>query len=477
MKKFLRIQLIVILIIALCPGCQPTPQESAIIGKSDGLAQDAVSDSASSALAYSAPDTWSETIEDGNVRYVFDAAISIPAAQGIPMYQIQPVPFDYSIFPSFFALQSPAYAMYVDEDDQMTKAEIAEIMETILTAIANADANYPALSEKELTAYIQGRQAEFEELAAAYQAAPETNLGQRVTDIESMMGEQWLTKIIGLDTASQKPIASLWLNVAPHDVKSYNLSKAWYTQISGSYNPFSGELQPRDEADKGFDPNAEAFEAALEMADYYLQALEIEGFVHSCTYFDTATKRINVIFTRAYHDVPISFANHTSNTITQDGDTTAYAQAWEPEYICIESDSKGIISFFWQSPSEVVREISRDVAILPFAEVQDICRRSLKYLLPFEPYTEGMLHRSVMITEMKLGLLCLREPNVPNTYYVTPVWDLYGYTIDQYESAAAAGGYILDENNTLRSGEMDGTFSLLTVNAIDGSIINRALGY
>lgn len=73
--------------------------------------------------------------------------------------------------------------------------------------------------------------------------------------------------------------------------------------------------------------------------------------------------------------------------------------------------------------------------------------------------------------------MCIRELNTQSSYLVVPVWDLFGYTIDRYASAEDAGGYLLNANNELITDDMNQTAGILTINAIDGSILNRALGY
>lgn len=71
-------------------------------------------------------------------------------------------------------------------------------------------------------------------------------------------------------------------------------------------------------------------------------------------------------------------------------------------------------------------------------------------------------------------------PNNQNEYIAIPVWDFEGYQVitysDDYKDFAKGnGGYQLDADNQ-RTVEMEG-MSYLTINAIDGSIIDRKLGY
>lgn len=63
------------------------------------------------------------------------------------------------------------------------------------------------------------------------------------------------------------------------------------------------------------------------------------------------------------------------------------------------------------------------------------------------------------VREAKLGLMRIKERNSKDTGLIIPVWDFMGtYT---------AEGILFD----------DDYISLLTINAIDGSIVDRGLGY
>ena len=64
----------------------------------------------------------------------------------------------------------------------------------------------------------------------------------------------------------------------------------------------------------------------------------------------------------------------------------------------------------------------------------------------------------------------------PDQYNMIPVWDCFGHFIDHYESQDKSE-YVLNENNDAIIDENGGIGSFLTINAIDGSVIDRNLGY
>ena len=68
------------------------------------------------------------------------------------------------------------------------------------------------------------------------------------------------------------------------------------------------------------------------------------------------------------------------------------------------------------------------------------------------------------ITRMELGLARINYRNDYNSALLVPAWDFFGYI--------TVNGEITEEEKLLANKN-----SFLTVNAIDGSIIDRALGY
>ena len=70
--------------------------------------------------------------------------------------------------------------------------------------------------------------------------------------------------------------------------------------------------------------------------------------------------------------------------------------------------------------------------------------------------------KNITVTAVRLGLMRIIEKDNNDTAYLVPVWDFFG----TYDS----------DGGTLVIGE-DGYETLLTINAVDGSVIDRTLGY
>ena len=74
---------------------------------------------------------------------------------------------------------------------------------------------------------------------------------------------------------------------------------------------------------------------------------------------------------------------------------------------------------------------------------------------------------SIRITEIRLGLTRVLEQNADEQAYLVPSWTFFGvkqFYDNKYISGWEGEGY-------------DGTTAILTINAIDGSVIDRNKGY
>jgi hypothetical protein len=153
-----------------------------------------------------------------------------------------------------------------------------------------------------------------------------------------------------------------------------------------------------------------------------------------------------------------------------------YSYPWFNEIIEIQLGENGdLFSFIYAAPLIEGEILSSDVDLLEFSEIQNIFRKQIIYegiYLENEYITKREYH----INYIKLGMMRVAVENEINKYMVIPVWDFFGYYIDTYDSQEHTQ-WNLDENNQVAQNYDDSNYSILTVNAIDGSIIDRSLGY
>ena len=150
-----------------------------------------------------------------------------------------------------------------------------------------------------------------------------------------------------------------------------------------------------------------------------------------------------------------------------------YASYWPQEYFRVYVDDTGVIGFYWWLPMQIGEAISSNVALLPFEEIQEIVRKDIvRNVKGMWDGDLSIIQRRFVINRMVLGLTKIKQKS--GGYILTPTWSLFGYEVDKY-NAPQPGGYILNDNNEYKEEAVGRSF--LTINAIDGSIIDPALGY
>ena len=90
MLKYLK-TVILLIVCALLAGCQPTPEKSAVVQKSDLDQQ--IMQTANPASSNETEDIWQETLDEDGVRVVIDAAIEIPTVDSWPVIKVTPYGF------------------------------------------------------------------------------------------------------------------------------------------------------------------------------------------------------------------------------------------------------------------------------------------------------------------------------------------------------------------------------------------------
>lgn len=151
--------------------------------------------------------------------------------------------------------------------------------------------------------------------------------------------------------------------------------------------------------------------------------------------------------------------------------------SWYLENIYLDVGKDGILSFNWTAPSiqPVVQQAQS--TLLPFEEIASIANTMLPEVIvgpketpltQLDQYNGFETRMDVDITKVTLSLMRIRDKgSLQGT--IVPVWDFWG-TSDWYDAEPNAYGY--------REKGMGYEFQpMLTLNAVDGTVVDRQLGY
>lgn len=172
----------------------------------------------------------------------------------------------------------------------------------------------------------------------------------------------------------------------------------------------------------------------------------------------------------------ISFFREVNGVIvtTDEGSSyvdDAWGKQWMYERLSISVCADGIYSVEWFSPHEITDVFTEDSALLPFSDIVNVFKLMFRVTHepqddPVKPRTDGLdsrVRHDYTIERAVLSLRRIMERDNVESGLLIPVWDFYGY-----ETITYADGKALT---------MPDVYSMLTINAVDGSIIDVKKGY
>lgn len=178
----------------------------------------------------------------------------------------------------------------------------------------------------------------------------------------------------------------------------------------------------------------------------------------------TVQKAYQLCFTRVIGDASFNYstrdkADFNSGMSVDDG-KGGYIEVWLAESMTFLVTDDGVVSFKWINPYEVIEVVTEHTAMLDFDSIMEIFGKMIVVTNADVPVG---LSKNISIERIELGLMRVLDPTSLDTGVVIPVWDFYGKTL----FADIEGDSTEDDPND----------PYLTINAVDGSIIDRHAGY
>ena len=172
---------------------------------------------------------------------------------------------------------------------------------------------------------------------------------------------------------------------------------------------------------------------------------------------DGETQAYEFIFYRLLNGIPVTYSVSRG---TQDLFSTAlHKEPWPYEALRIMVyGDLGIGSLYYESPYRIGEVLEEDASLLPFDQIMEIARSIL-------PLTLAHLERegktvTANVYRISFGYARVDVMDEPYQYKLVPAWDFFGVVDDDSRRE-----YAYDN------------CSLLTINAIDGMVIDRSYGY
>lgn len=156
---------------------------------------------------------------------------------------------------------------------------------------------------------------------------------------------------------------------------------------------------------------------------------------------------------------------YAANAASDSGDDFSVNRDWPYDSVNVSIDSSGsIMNFSWGGALNVTETLSETTTLLPYETIAALVEQQLNYAWNGP---EEYQNASIVIDDVQLGLMRIRERNDMEHGLLVPVWFFTGtfYYAPEY----------VEYGVTQRRFDMMNP--LLIVNAIDGTIINVYNGY
>lgn len=524
MKKATLTLIACMFIVTALEGCQTTPEQPIVIQKDmEQMIEkaqeqaEAVPQTEQLAEKLGVPERYTaEYAYSDRFTMTADAKIILPNVTALPTVRVKPADFSQEMVNQLYAYLVGDTVLYerqtvrtkaeIEQDivawqktladknaSEEAKAQAVEKIEKLKEAYRSAPDSTGAfmvgspeiktlaerdfLTGEELYTYrgvdLVERPEEAQENCGMYFQIRQNNTGDEIL-IEETVGGFSVT-----DTASRGALF-LWsdydlLKQAQGGTLGYTvemgaITQAQWEQLDDPCGAFSPE-QAQAETEKllAYIDAEDMSVASIEM-EYRVPEAVAEELRSRCIYNTEYEAAVRELLVKEYSDQikGISYRVNCVRTVNNVSVTSdqlssyvddAYSKQWYYEQMSISLCEEGIFSVQWRSPHEIIETVAPDTAMLSFAEIAEIIPTMFR--VKNEP--QGEVKAEYKIERVVLSLRRIMEQNNVENGLLVPVWDLYGSAVYTYPGEPPVP-------DTYQG-------SQLTINAIDGSVIDLNRGY
>jgi len=471
MRKTFCALLAALLVMAALAGCQKTPESPIVVGKNSELLIEKATTTDSNQSAADdgdgitgAPQTYQVDLANTqeNLLIHVDAVIEVPDVQVMSVARIIPREFTsedvQQLYDTFCA-----DATSIGSDPVFTKAfELRSYQDYLDMREAGVypDMQYDSMEEFDaaISKFLQRIDSLPEEFTSA---EPDFSFDERGFASCYAARSNELVSLISVSDADGLSTARYY-----RDIYERNFIDALRGAATDSYSLVHDQryVSPTLDIDSARSIATDTV-ASIGLNDFSIAAERKTCLwdVTSTVPADTLKGAYEFIFTPVINGVALTYANGEANNL--ENQSNQYDKAWYYEKVRVIVDDDGLNSFVWDSPYQSIEPITDHASLLPYSQIQSIFERMMPITFNHYNATDLKTTCNVNISRITLGYMRVKEQNAEGSGLIIPVWDFFGsyYRSDDPEGTTPQGS--------------DGYESLLTINAIDGSIIDRSSGY
>ena len=474
-KRMLLLITAIIMMVCSATACQPTPDEIVVVNKAgDDLEQRILSTEIPAPLDIK-DKHYSDTLSRDNVTVNIDAEISIPDVNEYPVYETQQIIFEQEhvdlAIKTFFG-DSTIYN-YNSRTKEAVERELI-IWKKELSIRKRGET--PPDDDRPIEVQIEELQSRISKLTQEYENAPESPTG--TTDANTTLQENergnelHLFSILPSGNTSNLSISNTVADSSQPIIGSSDMMFIVDQQGKNKFvtNPYSGEkLSHIDITYESAYKLAADTLALMGIDNVVLYADSIANFhdnsmaheIHSSDkIIETDTQAYYFIFTRSFNGIPVTLVEEKNTGLSSDNVVQIqYDQYLPPEKIEIAVNDLGVVYFNWRDSKTNIKTLNNNVQLLDFEKILS----RFESLIFQKNFSQENAELIIDIVEIKLGYFHIPVKDEKDEYMLIPVWDFIGKSI----------------KNTSWGEEFakEKLYSFVTINAVDGTNIDRTLGY
>jgi beta-lactamase regulating signal transducer with metallopeptidase domain len=478
---------VVLLVSCFTTACQPTPEQPVVMNKRADIVDtvqqaDALPEN-SAALAENKKTVAEQIGETGgrvtlelkpsdSVTINVDADIVMPEYESIPMVRVKPENFSKEQFDAFISYLTGGKPLYYFPDDptvnRFTKEEITDMLTQIQACLA--DDSLP----KDVRSAWEYRAEHFkEELNNAMSQAQEKPYDGELTPAENNGTFSSITSLKCYMGKTRAAWLSLWQTPEGNET-GLQFDNNDYVTSYNSFEPYEGtdasRLKTTYEQAKAkvmdFVHAVDGADSSLVIYDSTI-GYQIETLANYTK--ETSPQAYAFKLARSYNGVLVKPMRYLWGVKEKE---INYSKQVFPESLYVVMDDSGITDAYWGSYTEYIEDVADDVPLKDFDSIkqifEDYCRYKFTWTYRNDALAENATPNVTLnVKRVEMNLMVIPEKDNFESYITVPVWDFIGdMTLDQ-QGEMQEGGF--------DPGQQD--VSILTINAIDGSVIDREQGY
>ena len=433
-----------------------------------------------------APQTYKSQVTDDSAKLVVntDATVEIPDVDKISAISVTPAEITQDLLDRITdAFFSNATLYTADSYYVQTKSEIKEILDGLKEDVANGNLDPNNWGTDDEGNYIYDIYADIEYWESAYEEAPETKTLVEGGPVAGATSQASDGQIMEENSFSGVAVMN---DGSKYYYRTYSSGSDTLAVRIRKTAKAGGEALPTDTTwfeytnSSGFQkPTEESIGLSLEDAKKLVQEkvdkmgitdLQCTGWTYAvCTNLEDDNTLSNIgtgyqiYYNRVINGVPITQTMDSGGNL-EDMDSTM--ETWSYESLEFFVDKDGIASVAYRDPYIIGETKTENLSLLPFSEIMKTYEKMM--VVTNADNMEYDNSRVYDINRIVLGYARIYEPSKDaHTGLLVPVWDFFGTRKIESEYDGESYSDTTDYP----------TWSYLTINAVDGSIIDRSLGY